>query len=143
MRQPAFIIRDADWELDRAALMAVRQAVFMEEQGVSAVLEWDGLDDNARHLLALDADGNPIGTARLLPDGHIGRMAVVPPWRCRGVGSALLLRAVELARGIGFPAVELAAQTHAIGFYERHGFQAYGPEFLDADIPHRNMRLDL
>lgn len=138
-----FSVRDAGWDRDRAALTAVRRAVFMEEQGVSAELEWDGLDDGARHFLALDATGHPIGTARLLPDGHIGRMAVLASWRGQGVGSALLRRAVDAAREQGFTAVELAAQTHAIGFYQRFGFTPYGAEFMDADIPHRNMRLAL
>lgn len=138
-----FSVRDADWNRDRDALMAVRRAVFMEEQGVSAELEWDGLDDEARHFLALDGAGLPIGTARLLPDGHIGRMAVLANRRGQGVGSALLRRAVDAANDCGFAAVELAAQTHAIGFYERFGFGAYGPEFMDAGIPHRHMRLSL
>ncbi len=139
----AFSIRDADWDRDRAALTAVRRAVFMEEQGVSAELEWDGLDDGARHFLALDGAGHPIGTARLLPDGHIGRMAVLASWRGQGIGGALLRRAVDAAREQGFTAVELAAQTHAIGFYQRLGFSAYGPEFMDAGIAHRSMRLAL
>ncbi len=138
-----FAVRDADWNRDRDALAAVRRTVFMQEQGVSAELEWDGLDDAARHFLALDEAGRPIGTARLLPDGHIGRMAVLAPWRGKGVGGALLRRAVGAAREHGFAAVELAAQTHAVGFYRRFGFNAYGPEFMDAGIPHRHMRLAL
>lgn len=138
-----FTVRQADWDADREPLMAVRREVFMEEQGISAELEWDGLDPDCRHFLALDAGGRAIGTARLLPDGHIGRVAVVRPWRGRGVGTALLRLAVATARTLGFVQVELAAQTHAIGFYQRLGFVAYGPEFPDAGIPHRHMRLHL
>jgi len=138
-----YSVRVADWSRDEAALSAVRRVVFMEEQGVSAELEWDGLDADARHLLALDGAGNAIGTARLLPDGHIGRMAVLKPWRGHGVGTALLRAALELARAQGWPAVELSAQTHAIAFYARHGFTPYGEEFMDAGIPHRQMRLSL
>jgi predicted GNAT family N-acyltransferase len=74
---------------------AVREAVFMGEQGVPAELEWDGRDAVALHALAEDASGSSIGTARLLKDGHIGRMAVMSHWRGRGVGSAMLDRLVE------------------------------------------------
>lgn len=143
MTPPAFTVRDADWDRDRAALAQVRRVVFLEEQGVPPALEWDEWDVRSRHFLALDATGQPIGTARLLPDGHIGRMAVLRPWRRRGVGSALLCHVLNAARSAGFTQVELAAQTHALGFYQRLGFVAYGPDFMDAGIPHCNMRLAL
>lgn len=143
MTPASFTVRAADWDHDRLALGHVRRVVFLEEQGVPEELEWDEWDARSRHFLALDATGQAIGTARLLPDGHIGRMAVLKPWRCRGVGSALLRHVLTAARDAGFAEVELAAQTHALGFYQRLGFIAYGDEFMDAGIPHRNMRLSL
>lgn len=115
----------------------------MVEQGVTAELEWDGIDHACRHALAEDGEDRPIGCARLLPDGHIGRVAVLAGWRGHGVGDALLVRLMELARELGHRRVVLSAQTHALAFYARHGFVAYGPEYDDAGIPHRAMERPL
>ena len=132
-------MRLADWASDEASLRDIRRLVFMVEQGVAEELEWDGIDHECRHALAEDAEGRPIGCARLLPDGHIGRVAVLANWRGRGIGDALLVRLIELARELGHRRVVLNAQTHALAFYARHGFIAYGPEYDDAGIPHRAM----
>ena len=140
MSEAGYTIRSARWPEDEPALRAVRERVFVEEQAVPLDLEWDGLDAGARHLLAL-ADGQPIGTVRMLSDGHIGRMAVLATWRRRGVGSALLGRLLDDARAARLHGVWLNAQTHAVSFYERFGFNADGREFLDAGIPHRRMVL--
>jgi len=134
----AFHIRQADWGRDGASLRQVRERVFIVEQHVTPELEWDDNDADALHLLAEDRDGCPIGTARLLAGGHIGRMAVLEPWRKRGVGSALLRELLRLNDG---PA-RLYAQTTAIGFYQRFGFVVEGEEFMDAGIPHRRMTRD-
>jgi predicted GNAT family N-acyltransferase len=90
-------------------------------------------------VLASDGDGSPIGTGRLLPDGHIGRMAVLADWRGKGVGRALLERLLEEAAGLGMRRLALHAQTQAAGFYRRFGFVEEGPEFMEAGIPHRTM----
>lgn len=121
------------------ALRTVREAVFVREQQVPLELEWDGLDAEAVHVLAEDGEGGPIGTGRMLEDGHIGRIAVLPEWRGRGVGRALMAALLEIARRRGLDRVHLSAQTEAIGFYEMLGFTAHGPEFMDAGIPHRHM----
>jgi predicted GNAT family N-acyltransferase len=134
-----FSVSLATWTSDRRELRFVREQVFMLEQHVSEELEWDGCDTHAMHLLARDRAGNPIGTVRMLGDGHVGRLAVLRPWRGRGVGSALLKTIINTAESIGMEKIDLDAQTHAIGFYERHGFVAEGPEFLDAGILHRHM----
>ncbi|WP_074705193.1 GNAT family N-acetyltransferase [Nitrosospira multiformis] len=136
-----YIVRAASWQEDGLALRAVREAVFIREQGVPAELEWDEFDVICVHLLAMNPSGNPIGTARLLPDASIGRMAVLGDWRCKGVGSALMDRLLKEAENRQLPSVTLNAQTHAIGFYSRFGFQQAGPEFLDAGIPHVKMML--
>lgn len=133
----------ADFARDAAAIRTVREEVFVGEQGVTPELEWDGLDAEAIHVLARAADGTPIGTARLLADGHIGRMAVRAPWRGRGVGRALLGELIAIARERSLPRVFLGAQTHAVGFYERQGFIVYGEPFMDAGIPHRHMAREL
>jgi predicted GNAT family N-acyltransferase len=132
----AHSIRLLSWS-DAAPLVApVREAVFMREQGVPAALEWDGLDVRSLHAVAMDPAGRAIGTARLLDAGHIGRMAVLAPWRRRGVGSAMLERLLEAARDRGLRQVRLNAQTRAVAFYLRYGFEPEGGEFLDAGIPH-------
>lgn len=135
-------IRSAHWTRDHVTLAEIRRRVFIEEQGVPEALEWDDEDDLAQHWLAL-VDGQPVGTARMLPSGHIGRMAVLIRARGQGVGSALLQQSIAHARAKQLREVYLHAQTHALAFYERHGFIAEGPEFIDAGIPHRTMRLIL
>lgn len=136
-------IRRADWERDASAIRAVRTRVFVEEQQVPPEEEWDGLDDDAVHLLAVDAGGAPVGTARLLPGGQIGRMAVLSELRGSGVGRALLDQAVEAARERGDQEVFLNAQIHALGFYEAGGFTAVGEEFMEAGIAHLRMERTL
>lgn len=135
-------MRSADWKTDGPALRAVREAVFVREQGVPVELEWDEYDATSLHVLA-EADGDQIGTGRLLPDDRIGRMAVLPDWRGCGVGGAILAALVEFAAARGSRAVCLNAQTRAQGFYLRHGFIAEGEEFPDAGIPHIRMRREL
>lgn len=135
-------IEQGDWRRLGEQASEIRRRVFIEEQAVPQAEEWDGRDDECLHFLAR-LDGQPVGTARLLPDGHIGRVAVLAAGRGRGIGLALMQAAIEAARERGHAHAELAAQTHALAFYRRLGFEAYGPEFLDAGIAHRNMRLDL
>jgi len=137
----SFSVRRADWSRDREALRAIRERVFVAEQSVPAELEWDGEDECAIHLIAVDEAGRAIGTARLLPTGQIGRMAVLPAWRRRGVGSALLQGALVIAREPGRPAPFLNAQSAVLDFYQRHGFLPEGGEFMEAGIPHRRMVL--
>ena len=131
----AFRIRLADWKSDQPALRAIREQVFVHEQSVPSAMEWDEFDSVSRHVLA-EAEGRTIGTARLLPDGHIGRMAVLSAWRERGVGTALLRVLLDLARDAGHERVMLNAQVRAIPFYRRFGFVADGAEYLEAGIPH-------
>ena len=102
-------------------------------------MEWDTRDAQAIHLLAEDSAGAPLGAARLLPNGQIGRMAVLARWRKRGIGSTLLRRLLEIAQEEQFPAPWLNSQTSAVGFYLHAGFAVEGEEFLEAGIPHRRM----
>lgn len=129
-----------DWARLRAAAEPIRFAVFVEEQKVPADIEVDEFDAVSLHALALDATGAPVGTGRLLPDGHIGRMAVLSRARGCGVGAALLQALLDAARARGDRTVMLNAQTHALPFYARFGFIAEGEEFDDAGIAHRAMR---
>jgi predicted GNAT family N-acyltransferase len=143
MKPPLKIsIRPADWQVDREILKALREEVFVREQSVPAEMEWDEFDRQSHHVVAM-ADGIPIGTGRLLPDGHIGRMAVLRAWRGQGAGSTLLAALMEIARKLGMSRVMLNAQIQALPFYLRHGFHAEGEEFLDAGIAHRRMWRDI
>ena len=135
---PEVAVRQVDWADHAAALMRVRRAVFVDEQGVPEAEELDGEDEAAAHFLATDAAGAPIGTARLLGSGQIGRMAVLASWRGRHVGAMLLAAAVEAAASKGLT-VFLHAQVSALGFYQRSGFEAVGEVFLEAGIEHRRM----
>jgi predicted GNAT family N-acyltransferase len=131
----------ANWDRDRAILRSIREAVFVVEQNVPVELEWDGVDQDCVHVIAYAQDRSPVGTGRLLRDGHIGRLAVLAPWRGQGAGSSLLLKLVAIATARGTCPVALNSQTHALAFYERFGFVAEGEDFDDAGIPHRKMIL--
>ncbi|GAA0643181.1 GNAT family N-acetyltransferase [Streptomyces thermocarboxydovorans] len=149
----SYVVREARDSADREACFAVRKEVFVAEQGVPEDIEYDAYDAGAVHVLAVREDGTPLGTGRLLHGeaaaaknggdgsvGALGRLAVLREARGLGVGAALVRAIEDLARGRGLTAVDLHAQTHALGFYERLGYVAYGPEFEDAGMPHRAMR---
>lgn len=131
-----------DWEQGRSSLLRIRHEVFVEEQGVPVELEHDAQDRDARHLL-VSIDGQPVATARMLADGHIGRMAVLREWRRRGIGTAMLRRLIGLARADGLVEVVLNAQVVAEPFYQGLGFDARGGLFEDAGIAHRQMVLNI
>ena len=135
-----FRIELLDWEHAREAATPIRFAVFVEEQRVPAEIELDEHDAVCVHALARDEAGRTIATARLLPDGHIGRMAVLREWRGKGVGGAILERLVAAARERGMKEAVLSAQSHALDFYLKHRFRAEGEEYAEAGIPHRLMR---
>ncbi|TVQ94794.1 MAG: GNAT family N-acetyltransferase [Deltaproteobacteria bacterium] len=137
------ITRATRAELDLC--LHVRRRVFIEEQGVSESLDLDGFDGAAIHVLAR-RDGEPVGTLRLRRCGSrakIERVAVLAPLRAEGIGRAMMDFVHRLARHEGLEALELHAQVPVIGFYIRLGYRAYGPVFLDANIEHRAMRLEL
>ncbi|MFE6338852.1 GNAT family N-acetyltransferase [Streptomyces sp. NPDC057806] len=153
MTPEPYAVRVATEAADREACFAVRREVFVGEQGVPEEVEYDAYDAVAVHVLAVRADGLPIGAGRLLfgeaaaakvggdPSvGSLGRLAVTKAARGLGVGVALVRAIEDAARARGLRAVDLHAQTQALGFYERLGYEAYGPEFADAGIAHRAMR---
>ncbi|MER5226917.1 GNAT family N-acetyltransferase [Streptomyces flaveus] len=149
----SYAVRVAEDPADREACFAVRKEVFVSEQQVPEDLEYDAYDADAVHVLAVREDGVPIGAGRLLYGevaaaktggdravGSLGRLAVLKSARGLGVGIALVRGIEDAARARGLTAVDLHAQTHALGFYERLGYVAYGPEYLEAGIPHQAMR---
>lgn len=156
MSGSAYTVRIVGDLADREAAFAVRKEVFVGEQGVPEDLEYDAFDEpgaDAVHLLAVRDDGLPLGTGRLLYGptaadrtggdptvGSLGRLAVTAHARGLGVGVALVRAIEDVARARGLTAVDLHAQTRALGFYEGLGYEAYGPEYPEAGIPHRAMR---
>ncbi|MEU0963894.1 GNAT family N-acetyltransferase [Streptomyces sp. NPDC005917] len=156
MSTRAYEVRVAEDLADLEACFAVRKQVFVVEQGVPEDLEYDEYDASALHVLALREDGVPLGTGRLLYGetaaektdgdlslGSLGRLAVSQEARGLGIGVALVRAIEDAARARGLTAVDLHAQTHALGFYERLGYEPYGPEYEEAGIAHRGMRRGL
>lgn len=137
---------------DHAAVWAIRERVFVVEQAVPVAIERDEHDASAIHLLAL-VDGEPAGTGRLVIEepgfggvdvslgrvAHLGRIAVLAPWRGRQLGVAIVAALEDAARADALRLAFLSSQDHAIGFYERLGYESFGPGYLDADIPHHSM----
>jgi predicted GNAT family N-acyltransferase len=136
-------IRFGDWDALRADAGMIRFEVFVDEQKVPADIELDDMDALSLHAVAYDAAGVPVGTGRLLPDGHIGRMAVRKMARGGGIGGALLQALLAKARARGDARVVLNAQTEAAPFYQAHGFAVSGAEFHEAGIAHVEMALSL
>lgn len=139
-----FFIRVVDWAECGVSLLAIRHEVFVAEQQVPKELEVDGLDDQCVQVLAEDEAGAVIGTARLMPEGRVGRVAVLKAWRRYGVGAALVAELEEEARRQGMTSLELHSQTWTIPFYESIGFVATDDdEFIEAGIRHRLMEKKL
>lgn len=131
------------WSELRDQACAIRFEVFVEEQQVPIAEELDAMDAQCLHALAFNPQGEAVATGRLLPDGHIGRMAVKLSERKKGVGAAVLHALIQAAQDRGFKEVVLGAQLHAKGFYLKQGFVEFGEVFLDANIEHVMMKKTL
>lgn len=129
-------VNSANWEDNEADIKSVRVPVFVEEQRVPFELDFDAFDAKAMHWLAVDENNKPIGTARMLNDGHFGRMAVLKVFRHQGIGRLIMAEAVAYAAASGFPKVYLNAQLTAFPFYETLGFTRYGEVFSSAGMDH-------
>ncbi|MCK9202318.1 MAG: GNAT family N-acetyltransferase [Gallionella sp.] len=138
-----FTVSLVSWHDGEPLLRAIRETVFIREQGVPEELEWDGLDENCRHALALSLQGEAIGCGRMLAKGHIGRIAVLPQWREQRLGTAIMETLLAEARAQGLSRVDVDAQTQALPFYRSLGFVEQGEVFMDAGLPHIKMTLEL
>ncbi|MGB3689429.1 MAG: GNAT family N-acetyltransferase [Jannaschia helgolandensis] len=130
---------------DLRAPLAVRAEVFIAEQHVAPAEDVDGRDADCLHWLVTDAEGS-VATLRVLPQGEVAkiqRVAVLKRARGTGLGTALMRHVMDRLAERGFTSATLGAQIDALGFYERLGFQAHGPVYDDAGIPHRDMDRDL
>lgn len=138
-----FTVSLVTWHDGEPLLKSVREAVFIREQGIPAELEWDGVDEGCRHALALSLQGQAIGSGRMLANGHIGRIAVLPPWRKKKVGTAIMEALLDYARAHDYKQVDVDAQIYAMPFYRSFGFAEQGEQFMDAGLPHIKMFLKL
>lgn len=133
------IIKTVDFKENFPDIEHIRLEVFVREQHVPLELEWDEDDSQAMHILAYRNE-KAVATARLLKDGRIGRMAVLPPWRGQGVGRKMLLYLIAEAKKQGNDNIRLSAQQHAVGFYQKYGFVICSESYMDAGIPHYTMQ---
>ncbi|WP_455200799.1 GNAT family N-acetyltransferase [Kaarinaea lacus] len=138
-----FRVVQTSWDKHKNELIRIRTLVFINEQSVPPDLEWDGYDSDCWHVIAQSKNGEFVATGRMLYDGHIGRMAVLPEFRNHGIGSALLNELIKIATRQKLKEVFLHAQTSAIEFYEKHDFTVTSEVFMDAGIPHVTMRRSL
>lgn len=144
-----FSLQLTDWNSSKTPLKTIRDQVFIQEQGVPVELEWDDLDETARHILAkvvMEDKKLVIGTARIIiknKQAHIGRMAVLPAWRSLGVGAKILNRCIEYCYQQQLEKIVLNAQVSVLPFYQKAGFKICSEEFTEAGIPHKKMILIL
>jgi predicted GNAT family N-acyltransferase len=131
-----------NWEQARSHASPIRFTVFVEEQGVPREIELDEQDALSIHAVVFEHE-TPVATGRLLPDGHIGRMAVLKAWRNRGIGALMLRSLIQCAQQRGDREVVLSAQVHAVPFYRANGFVEEGAEYLEAGIRHQAMKRQL
>ena len=131
-------IKTVDFNQDSSEIKNIRTKVFIQEQNVPTELEWDEFDNDATHILAY-YDGKAVGTARLLSDGHIGRMSVLKSYRNRNIGKRMLKYLLEIAQKNSNTKIVLSAQNHAVEFYKKQGFIVTSDIYLDAGIPHYDM----
>lgn len=121
----------------------VREIVFVQEQGIDASLEYGDLDDMCTHVVGL-LDSEPVTTARLRPVdstvGKVERVATIQSARGHGYGKDIMIEVERVAKRQGLVELRLGAQLTALPFYEKLGYEAFGDEFLDANLPHRMMR---
>ncbi len=120
----------------------IRQTVFIEEQGISADIEFDGKDTESIHAI-ISQDGKAFGVGRILKDGHIGRIAILKEHRAKGFGSKIVLSLIEEAKNKSYNRVYLGSQKHALDFYTKLGFKAFDDEYIVAGISHQSMELIL
>ena len=127
-----------DYEPHTDDICAIRYEVFVDEQNVPEELEIDGLDGEAKHVLTF-ADGLPIGTGRILSDGHVGRVAVLKNFRGLGIGKSIMKELIKCAQDLSLEKVWLSSQWHAHSFYLDLGFVCVGEIYKEAGIDHIKM----
>ncbi len=139
MSTPDYSLDIVTWQEAESDIRLVRNVVFVEELGIPADLEWNGLDADYYYVIARDSVGKSVATGRINDNGQIGRMAVLPVHRGKGLGSALLKNLIQIANSKRINRVWLNAQASVKAFYAKHGFEPVGEEFEEAGISHIKM----
>ena len=142
MNKTNYTVEIVNWESAKQQIKPIRETVFIQEQHVPVELEWDEMDSESIHILSRLDDNTPVGTARMLSNGHIGRMSVLSKYRNQGIGSAMLNALLVYAKQHQINDLFLFAQTNAVDFYKQHEFTTVGKVFMDAGIPHLKMIYD-
>ena len=142
-RDPSLNIKliDAKSSPDLEDAFHVRREVFVKEQNVPEEEEFDRADLRSRHVVVY-ANARPVATGRLFKDGEtwlIGRISVLKECRGKQIGKLVVDKLLETAVKMGVGEVYIHAQTHAVSFYEKFGFVAYGETFLETNIEHISM----
>ncbi len=145
--EPRLVVREATTAADLRAVMAIRADVFIHEQHLTNVVDDDPYDTGSGAVVVLAWYGDlPVGTGRVhvwRGDAHVAWVAVLSAYRARGVGREIMVALLDAARDLGARRVTLSAQTHAIGFYRRLGFETVGSLFVMGNIDHITMVRDL
>jgi len=121
-------------------IINVRTKVFVREQGIDLELDFDGLDEDALHILVF-ANSKSVGTGRMLDDGHIGRIAVLKDFRGQGIGAMIVKALIKEAKNKNYKRLYLGSQLYATAFYEKLGFKTCGEVFMDAGLEHIEMEM--
>ena len=135
-------IQSGDWNELKQDAQLIRRSVFIQEQNIPEDEEWDDQDPISLHFVVYDQN-QAIGTARLLQNNSIGRVAVLKQYRGEGIGLLLMKQIIQVAEQQKREYLKLSAQAYATGFYENLGFIVEGDEYLDCGIPHIDMNMSL
>jgi len=139
--QNGYTLKQVTWADAEDKLRFLREQIFIKEQHVPEDLEWDGRDNDCIHIIVEDNQHKPVATARMLDNGHIGRMGVLREHRHQGIATAIMNYLTDLCAQHRWQA-RLSAQTHALGFYQQFGFVVSSEEYMDANIPHKDMIME-
>ncbi|WP_336141159.1 GNAT family N-acetyltransferase [Acinetobacter sp. 102] len=135
-------VKQGNWDQLQQDAKLIRTLVFIQEQGIAEVDEWDEQDAISQHFVIYDQD-QPIATARLLQNNSVGRVAVLKAYRGQGLGQMIMLEIIAFAKQQGRIFLHLSSQVHAMSFYQQLGFVVQGDEYDECGIPHIEMRMPL
>jgi len=135
-------IENGSWQDLKKYAKPIREEVFIQEQNIAEVDEWDELDEVSIHFIAFE-DEKAVATARLLSNNSIGRVAVLEICRGKNIGFRLMAEIIQFAKENQRQFLQLSAQVYAVSFYEKLGFKIEGSDYLDCGIPHIDMKMDL
>jgi hypothetical protein len=131
-----------EWSERQDAIRSIRERVFLIEQRLDYEHVADGFDAASIHALMVTEHGHPVACGRIKPSGHLGRVAVLMPWRGQGLGTSLIESLLREAWKTGFKELHLHALLDRASYYRRFGFVANGPVFMEGGRPTQRMVLE-